>query len=289
MATDRYRTATWLRIVLITGILGGLIQIPAFAQNQASGEVIDSATGEGNMGGLESEEGMTLFDLLKAGGWIMIVLGVLSVLALALVIYFAFTITQRSLVPRDMMSQIRHFLRDQRYEDIARLCRRSKGMFGKVILAGITRGAEDPSTAAATMEAVGRREAESLMRKVRYLSDISTVAPMLGILGTVLGMIRAFNFIAFDISVVKPVALASAVAQALVTTAAGLIVAIPCMGFYFYFRGKLQSLIGEMEEVAVEISDQLAIVELPPKPPAPRRARRKPAVKETKGHDDSYE
>jgi biopolymer transport protein ExbB len=156
-------------------------------------------------------------------------------------------------------------------------------------LAGITRGAEDPSAAAATMEAVGRREAESLMRKVRYLSDISNRGADVGILGTVLGMIRAFNFIAFDISVVKPVALASAVAQALVTTAAGLIVAIPCIGFYFYFRGKLQSLIGEMEEVAVEISDQLAYGGTSTQHSRPRRTLRKTAVKETKGHDDSYE
>ena len=111
-----------------------------------------------------------------------------------------------------------------------------------------------------TMEAVGRREAESLMRRVRYLSDIGTIAPMLGLLGTVLGMIQAFNFIAFDISAVKPVALASAVAQALVTTAAGLIVAIPCMGFFFYFRGQLQSIVAQVEEFAVEIADTIKIL-----------------------------
>ncbi|RJP26765.1 MAG: MotA/TolQ/ExbB proton channel family protein, partial [Candidatus Omnitrophota bacterium] len=87
---------------------------------------------------------------------------------------------------------------------------------------------------------------------------IAAVSPMLGLLGTVLGMIKAFNFIAFDISVVKPVALAGAVAQALVTTAAGLIVAIPCMGFFFFFRGRLQSLIGRVEEVAVEIAEHIS-------------------------------
>ncbi|MBN2328397.1 MAG: MotA/TolQ/ExbB proton channel family protein [Candidatus Omnitrophica bacterium] len=253
------------------------IVIPAMSQPLTPSPVIESATEE--IAAFGQQEGMTLYDLLKAGGWVMIVLAALSVLALALVFYFMITLTQRNLVPRDRVMQIRHYLRDQRYEDIARLCRRSKGMFSKVILTGISRGAEDPLSAAAAMEAVGRREAESLMRKVRYLSDIATVSPMLGILGTVLGMIRAFNFIAFDISAVKPVALASAVAQALVTTAAGLIVAIPCMGFFFYFRGKLQSSIGEMEEIAVEISDQMVSVETHPKPS--RRSKRRSLSKES--------
>lgn len=209
------------------------------------------------------ESGMTLYELLSNGGWVMYILAALSVMALGLIIYYAISLRERNLVPNDVVMQIRHYIRDRRYDDIARLCRRSKGMFSKVILAGITRGVVDPAAVAPTMEAAGRREAENLMRKVRYLSDIATVAPMLGLLGTVLGMIRAFNFIAFDISAVKPVALASAVAQALVTTAAGLIVAIPCMGFFFYFRGKVQSLVGRMEEVAVEIAETLVIAETP--------------------------
>ncbi|MGC9327338.1 MAG: MotA/TolQ/ExbB proton channel family protein [Candidatus Hinthialibacter sp.] len=265
----------------ISMAMGAFFAVPVMPQPQTPSPVIESATDEIVV--LGQQEGMTLYDLLKAGGWVMVVLIALSVLALALVLYFMITLTQRKLVPRDRVMQIRHYLRDHRYEDIARLCRRSKGMFSKVILTGVSRGAEDPLSAAAAMEAVGRREAESLMRKVRYLSDIATVSPMLGILGTVLGMIRAFNFIAFDISAVKPVALASAVAQALVTTAAGLIVAIPCMGFFFYFRGKLQASIGEMEEVAVEISDQMVSLETRPQPS--RRPKRRPSSQQSPPSD----
>lgn len=239
--------------------------------NNATGTV-DSATGTPSITSLGNEQGMTLYDLLLAGGWVMYILAGLSVLSLALVIYYFFTLTERRLVPNELVMQIRHYMRDKRYEDIARLCRRSRGLFSKVILAGISRGTTDPSAVGSTMEAVGRREAEGLMRKVRYLSDIATIAPMLGLLGTVLGMINAFNFIAFDISAVKPVALASAVAQALVTTAAGLIVAIPTMGFFFYFRGKVQSLVGRVEEVAVEFAEIFN---------APDRPKRKPASKKT--------
>lgn len=229
---------------------------PAEEEANQAGQALDE---EGTQALLleEGQEGMTLAELLKAGGWVMWVLGFLSVLALTLAFYYLFAFTERKLIPPDLVTQIMQLARDQRVDDIARLCRRANGMFAKVVLAGATRSTTDPATVSAAMEAVGRREGESLLRRVRYLSDIATVAPMLGLLGTVLGMIQAFNFIAFDISAVKPVALASAVAQALVTTAAGLIVAIPSMGLFYFFRGKLESLIGRMEEVSVEVADQI--------------------------------
>jgi biopolymer transport protein ExbB len=251
------RTRHYLHILLIFIFLFSLSSYQGYAQQAAEPQIQEASPGQ--TAPLTTEEpGMTLFDLLTAGGWIMVVLGLLSVLALSLVIYYSFTLTEKRIVPNDIVTQIRHFVREGRFDDVARICRRSKGMFSKIILSGLSRGANDPASVAPTMEAVGRREAERLMRQVRYLSDIAQIAPMLGLLGTVLGMIEAFNFIAFDISAVKPVALASAVAKALVTTAAGLIVAIPCMGFFFYFRGRLQALIGRVEEVAVEVADRIS-------------------------------
>ncbi len=255
-----YSSRYLLFLVLTIPIVLTPLKHPSLMAQEKSGE-IQEATPTAVSDVLEQEEGMTLYDLLVNGGWVMAVLALLSVLALTLTVFFAFTLTQRKLVPKELLTQVRHFLRDGRYEDIGRLCRRHKGLFAKVVLAGAMRGHSDPTAMASTMEAVGRRESENLMRRVRYLSDIGTVAPMLGLLGTVLGMIRAFNFIAFDISAVKPVALASAVAQALVTTAAGLIVAIPCMGFFFYFRGKLQASISEVEEFAVEMADMMSMDE----------------------------
>jgi biopolymer transport protein ExbB len=247
-----------MAIFLVLSLLTAGFSLPGNAQTPSRDQItsVSPTTQTGNE--ITEEVGMTLFDLLSAGGWIMVVLAILSILALSLAIYYMITLTEKKIVPNDIVTQIRHYIRDGRYDDVARICRRSKGMFCKVIHAGLSRGLTDPASVASTMEAVGRREAERLMRQVRYLSDIAQVAPMLGLLGTVLGMINAFNFIAFDISAVKPVALASAVAQALVTTAAGLIVAIPCMGFFFFFRGRLQTLIGKVEEVAVEAADRLS-------------------------------
>jgi len=278
MMLSKWRGNGIVTIGIGTILLFGATVLPLGAEEETGAAAGDlrSATGYSP---LSSEPGgMTLYDLLYAGGWVMIVLGFLSVLAVALVIYYSIALREKRLMPKDTLMQIRLYMRDRRYEDVARLCRRSKGMFCKIILAGIAREAENPEGVAATMEAVGRREAESMMRRVRYLSEIATLAPLLGLLGTVLGMINAFNFIAFDISAVKPVALASAIAQALITTAAGLILAIPCMGFFFYFRGKLQSRIGQMEELAVELSEQMAATGTAA--PAGRRGRHKPPARE---------
>lgn len=204
------------------------------------------------------EGGMTLADLLEAGGWVMYVIYFLSFAALAMIFYFTLTLTESKLLPGELVTRIRHLMRDKKHDEIIRLCRNTPGMFSKVVLAGVVRGIADPREAAFAMEMAGRREAEAIMRRVRVLADIATISPMVGLLGTVLGMINAFNLIAFDLGMVKPVAMAGAVAQALVTTAAGLIVAIPSMGFFFFFRAKLHTAVGRVEEEAALIAEHIA-------------------------------
>ena len=103
------------------------------------------------------------------------------------------------------------------------------------------------------MENCGRKEVATLWQNISYLADIATVAPMVGLLGTVLGMIQAFNVIAFQTAVVKPILLAGGVSKAMVTTAGGLIVAIPIMIFYAYFRGKVQEISSIVESYLTDI------------------------------------
>ncbi len=206
--------------------------------------------------------GMNLFQLLQTGGWIMAILVFLSILVVALAIYYVFALMERRFVPADLVTQLRHLLVDGRLEDVERICEARGGLLCQVISAGVSEARERPQDVAArpesigsAMEQAGRRAADIWMRKVRYLSEIATISPMLGLLGTVIGMIRAFNFIAFDYATAKPVALASAVSQALVTTAAGLIVAIPAMALYFIYRSRLQNLLGRVEVSAVPMHD----------------------------------
>jgi len=103
------------------------------------------------------------------------------------------------------------------------------------------------------MEGEGSRQASSVQGQIQYLLDIAVISPMVGLLGTVIGMLNTFNVVALDIAKAKPVLLAAGVSQALVTTAAGLVVGIPAMVFYAYFRGRSTSLLSDMEVASSKI------------------------------------
>ena len=147
---QRIQKTPWLLLSVLLFILSAGFPFYALAQDPTATPTIDSATA--GLEGFEEAQGMTLFELLKAGSWVMMILIALSALALGLAIYYALTLSEKKLIPSETVTQIRHYLRDRRYEDIARLCRRSKGMFSKIIVAGISRGMIEPTAAASTME-----------------------------------------------------------------------------------------------------------------------------------------
>jgi len=155
-----------MAIFLVLSLLTAGFSLPGNAQTPSRDQItsVSPTTQTGNE--ITEEVGMTLFDLLSAGGWIMVVLAILSILALSLAIYYMITLTEKKIVPNDIVTQIRHYIRDGRYDDVARICRRSKGMFCKVIHAGLSRGLTDPASVASTMEAVGRREAERILERL---------------------------------------------------------------------------------------------------------------------------
>jgi biopolymer transport protein ExbB len=108
-------------------------------------------------------------------------------------------------------------------------------------------------------ETEGTRQAAGLQQQIVYLADIGTVAPMVGLFGTVLGMIKSFSAVATDVSSAKPALLAAGVSEALVATAGGLLVGIPAMAAYAYFRGRSQRLIAELEAATTQLITQLGV------------------------------
>lgn len=203
------------------------------------------------------ERGMTLLKLIQAGGGIMFVIGALAILATALALFFALTLRVKRFVDSDFSSKLYTCLFQGDLEGAANLCGRKGGFIASVLSAGIEVDARERIAVAEAMQAEGARQSAVLWQRVTYLQDIAVLAPMLGILGTVLGMIRSFNAIAYSTSLVKPVALAAGVSQALVTTAAGLAVAIPTMFFYFIYRGRVQRIIAATEATAAQFLDKL--------------------------------
>ena len=204
-----------------------------------------------------AEHGMTLVQLIQAGGVVMMIIGGLTVLATALALYFAITLRQKNFVNPDFVGKAYTCLFQGDLEGAVGLCNRDGSIIARVLVAGIEVDATDRVAVQEAMQAEGERLASTLWQRITYLQDIAILAPMLGILGTVLGMIRSFNAIAYATSLVKPVALAAGVSQALVTTAAGLAVAIPSMACYFVFRGRVQRILAATESASAQFLDKL--------------------------------
>ena len=209
------------------------------------------------MGRVPAESGLTLWQLIVSGGAIMAVLGVLSVVALAMIITFFVTLNPRREASQNFIVRARALMREGDVGACELLCQQEEEMLPRILLAGLQVAGQDRHIIVEAMQSEGGRLAAALSQRVGYLSNIATLAPMLGILGTVLGMIRAFNSIAFQPAVVKPIVLAGGVSMALVTTAAGLVVAIPIMAFYFYFRGMVQKVVAAAEGASAELVEPL--------------------------------
>ena len=204
-----------------------------------------------------AEEGMTLWQLILNGGWVMIVLGMLSVFSIALTMFFVITIRGSVFIPSSQLLEIKKAVENKDFEKAKALCKSRKNFLEKVVYTGASNRKEPMQVFRTKMEEEARRAIEIQWQRISFLSDIAVISPMLGLLGTVLGMIKAFNAIAFKIGEVKPIFLAYGVSQAMVTTAAGLIVGIFSMVFFFYFRSKIQNIAIRAESIIDSIADYL--------------------------------
>ena len=201
----------------------------------------------------QAQEGMTLWQMIKAGGFIMIVLLALSIITVAIIIYDFMSLTEQKLVPSDFTEGLIEKL--ERRDRIAaeELCKGKDNIVSRIMKEGMSKRSRGNVFAAEAMENLAKKEIGALWQNISYLADIAAVAPLIGLLGTVLGMIQAFNVIAFQTAVVKPILLAGGVSKAMVTTAGGLIVAIPTLLFYSYFRGRVQQITNKVENYNADI------------------------------------
>lgn len=199
------------------------------------------------------EQGMTLWQLIVAGGSCMIFLGALSIAATASIIYHFRNIKPEKLTPQDFTENLFALLERREFDKAASLCGRSPNLIAGIAAQGIKKMSKGRSVMEEAVQHEGKARIGALWQNLSYLGDMAVIAPMIGLLGTVLGMIQAFNFVAFQTGVVKPVLLAEGLAKAMITTAAGLIIGIPVMAFYAYFRGKIGVIVNNAERAASEI------------------------------------
>ena len=197
---------------------------------------------------------MTLWQTLKAGGGVMIVIGLLSVLAVAIIIYDFMMLNVNKLAPDRLFDDVMRKLESRDFGEAKTLCRKENNtIIAKIVLAGLERRNPLDDTAREAMESAARIELTDLWQNISYLSDIVAVAPLLGLLGTVLGMIQAFHAVPLQSAGLKTTLLAAGISKAMVTTASGLVVAIPALIAYSYFRGQVQQVTNKIEIYSTDI------------------------------------
>lgn len=200
---------------------------------------------------------MSLRQILETGGWLMYVLGAMSIAVVALILYFILALRREQVVPHALIERVRAEVRAGRMVEAEALCRADSSAMGAVFAAALEYAVRspkpDPGLLREIVEGEGGRQATMIQNQTQYLLDIGVIAPMVGLLGTVMGMLTAFNAVALDLAKAKPMLLAGGVSQALITTVAGLIVAIPAMIAYAFFRGRTSRLISDMEKTASEL------------------------------------
>jgi len=195
--------------------------------------------------------GLSLWGLLKAGGWVMLPLLFASIAAFALIVFYFFTLRRSAITSEELELKIDTYLSE---DDLAGLAAYLKDrgealaeVLRHVLAFTYRRKDADPEAIKAIAESEGARLAAALNQRVTYLLDIGVLSPMLGLFGTVVGILRSFGSIASEALAMRTMMLAGGVSQALVATAAGLIVGITAMFFYSYFRGRVQALISVFE------------------------------------------
>ena len=201
----------------------------------------------------QAQKGMTLWQMLAAGGFIMIALLALSVTTLAIVIFDFLTFKEVKLVPRPFADEVIQKLERKDRIAVQELCGKNDNIISKMVREGLAKKGRGSLLAKEAMENVARKEIAGLWQNISYLSDIATVSPLMGLLGTVFGMIQAFNAVAFQTGAVKPILLAAGIAKAMITTAGGLCVAIPALIFYSILRGRVQLITNAVENYSADI------------------------------------
>ena len=193
-----------------------------------------------------------MFELISSGGWLMVPIILCSVISVAIIIERLWTLKKDNVAPTDLVVDIEHLLeRHQLTEDRLEELEHSSYL-GRILVAGLCVSNQTPAEIRTYVEEAGRHVVHELDKYLNALGTIAAITPLLGLLGTVIGMIKVFAAIT-AVGVGNPQILAGGISEALITTAAGLSVGIPSLMFHRYFKGKINELIVDMEQHALRL------------------------------------
>lgn len=221
-------------------------------QVQLGTQAVDTLAAEG-----PAEETLSFFSLALKGGIVMIPLLILSIIAIYIFIERYFAISKASKEEYNFMNNIRDFIHDGRIDSAKSLCRNNNTPLSRMISKGITRIGRPLNDINAAIENVGKLEVSKLEKNIAFLSTVAGAAPMLGFLGTVMGMVRAFYNMAMAGNNVDISLLAGGIYEAMITTITGLIVGIIGYICYNILVSRIEKVVFMLEARATEFMDLL--------------------------------
>lgn len=201
-----------------------------------------------------------MLEIIESGGLLMWPLVACSIVASAIIMERLWSLRRARVLPQQLAEQVRVWANTGEIaaQDLDGLTSRSP--LGRIVMAGVDNRSRGRAVVKETIEETGRHVVHDMERYLNSLGTIASITPLLGLLGTVLGMIRVFNVITLQ-GVGDPTVLAGGISEALITTAAGLTIAIPTLMFYRYFRGRVDEYVMNMEQEALLLMEALQAAE----------------------------
>ncbi len=198
-----------------------------------------------------------MFELIKNGGWLMLPIILCSIVAMAIVVERLWSLQRNKILPPELVPQLWKLAKEKEIDDVTLRRIKLNSPLGAILASGLINKHHGREMMKTSIEETGRQVVHELERFLNPLGTIASITPLLGLLGTVVGMIKVFAAIMIH-GVGDPGILAGGISEALLTTAAGLTVAIPSLIFHRYFERLIDDYVLKMEEEALKMVDLMA-------------------------------
>lgn len=195
-----------------------------------------------------------MWEIVRAGGPFMWPIVLCSVVAAAIILERLWTLQEKRVLPRDLVRRVRQLVEADQVNDKVIAALEQNSPLGRVLAAGLIHRHRSREIMMERLEDAGRHVVHDLERFLNTLGTIASISPLLGLLGTVTGIIKSFNALQAG-AAGDPRMLSGGIAEALIATAAGLCVAIPALISYRYLRGRVEGFVVEMEKDAIKLAD----------------------------------
>jgi len=197
-----------------------------------------------------------MVEIVKSGGYLMAPIIICAIIAMGIILERFWTLRQKRVIPEDLTSQVWGWVRKDQLDQKQIQTLYQGSALGQILAAGLINRNRERTVLKDAIEDTGRHVVHELERYLEMLGTVAAVTPLLGLLGTVIGMVKVFTAITTH-GVGNPTVLAGGIAEALITTAAGLTVAIPALIGYRYYRTRVDKLVVDMEKEAIKLVEAL--------------------------------